>query len=348
MSEAMVLHGVRDIRLETQPDPPLAADEVRVRFAAGGICGSDIHYYLDGASGDFRLAEPLILGHEIAGLVAETGSAVDRVAVGDPVALYPARTCGICAACQAGRENLCPETFFFGSASRRPHMQGGFRRLIRVRQDQCYPQPPNLDPALSAFAEPLAVCLHAVDRAGATVADARVLVIGAGPIGQLLVLAARRAGAGFVAVSDLLAEPLILARRLGADLALDAADPAPLDRLSADGIDVVLEASGTQAGAATALHLVRRGGTVVQVGNLPGGDTALPVYRLGRKEIDWKGSMRFTRAAFERSVDAIVTGGVDVAPLLSHRIPLPQAGEAIELAADRRRAMKVVLVGDEG
>ena len=347
MTEAMVLHGVRDIRVEDLPDPPLAADEVRVRFTAGGICGSDIHYYLDGASGDFRLAEPLVLGHEIAGTVAETGADVDRVQAGDRVALYPARTCGICPACLAGRENLCPETFFFGSASRRPHMQGGFRRMIRVRQDQCYAQPPDLDPVRSAFAEPLAVCLHAVARAGEPVARGRVLVIGAGPIGQLLVLAARQAGAAFVAVSDLLAEPLAMASRLGADLTLDAADGPALDRLSADGIDVVLEASGAPAGAAAALHLVRRGGTVVQVGNLPGGDTALPAYRLGRKEIDWKGSMRFTRAAFERSVDAIVTGRIDVSPLLSHRIPLDRAGDAIELAADRRRAMKVVLVGDD-
>ena len=345
MSQAMVLHAARDIRAEDRPDAPLAEDEVRVRFAAGGICGSDVHYYHDGASGDFELKEPLILGHEIAGTVAEIGSAVDTVSPGDPVALYPARTCGRCPACRAGRDNLCADTFFFGSASRRPHMQGGFRSMITVRQDQCYRQPPDLDPSLSAFSEPLAVCLHAVGRAG-DIAGARVLVVGAGPIGQILMLAARHAGAGFVAVSDLLAEPLATASRLGADLAVDAADTDATQRLAADGIDVVFEASGAPAGAAAALALVRRGGIVVQVGNMPGGNTALPVYHVGRKEIDWRGTMRFTRAMFERSVNAITTGTIDVSPLLTHRFPLTDAAEAIELAADRRRAMKVMLVGE--
>ena len=344
MTDAMVLHAARDMRREQRADDPLGPEDVRVDFAAGGICGSDIHYYLDGASGDFRLVEPLILGHEIAGTVSAIGPAVTRVKPGDPVAIYPARTCGVCPACRAGRENLCPETFFFGSASRRPHMQGGFRRSIPVHQNQCYVQPAGFDPTLSAFAEPLAVCLHGVDRAGDTVAGGRVLVVGGGPIGQLLALAARQAGAAFVAVSDLLAEPRAMATRLGADLAVDATDTDQLATVAADGLDVVFEASGAPAGAAAALALVRKGGVVVQVGNMPGDDTALPVYHLGRKEIDWKGSMRFPRAAFERSVAAITSGTIDVSPLLSHRLPLTEAGAAIELAADRRQAMKVMLV----
>ena len=344
---AAVLHGARDIRLEDRPEETIGAGRVRVRFGAGGICGSDIHYFLHGRSGEFVAVEPLILGHEIAGDVVEVGSGVTAPAVGDRVALYPARTCGTCDYCRAGRDNLCPETRFFGSASRTPHVQGGFREQLVVDADQCYPVPPHIEPAIAAFAEPLAVCVHAVQRAG-EVGGSRVLVTGAGPIGLLLTLAARRACAASVAVSDLVDEPLEIARKIGVDDAVNSAtDPDALlgmaERMG--GFDVVLEASGNPKATASALELVRRGGVIVQVGNLAPGDTPLPASRIMTKEVELRGSMRFTRQNFETSVDLITSGAVDVRPLLTHQEPLARAAEAIDLAADRRRSMKVMLVG---
>ncbi len=343
---AAVLHAAKDIRIEQHPVEPLAAGQVRVQFRAGGICGSDIHYYSQGRNGDFVVVEPLVLGHEIAGDVVEVGSAATGARVGDRVALYPARTCGTCSYCREGRDNLCPETFFMGSASKRPHMQGGFQELLTVNADQCYAVPADLEHVYAAFAEPLAVCLHAINRAG-DLKGRSVLVTGVGPIGLILMMAARWSGAGTIVVTDLVDEALAAARRLGADEAIRVGDA---DRLTAvsqglGGFDVVLEASGSPAAVDTAMEHVRRGGIILQVGGLPGGTVPIPAFRIMAKELDVRGSMRFTRAAFETSVRLITTGEIDVRPLLTDQQPLDNVAAAIELASDRRRAIKVMVTG---
>ncbi len=189
-----VLHGAKDLRLEERPEAALGDGEVRVRFGAGGICGSDLHYYYEGRVGDFAVREPLILGHEVAGEVVETGAGVSRVAVGDRVAVNPSQPCWQCPACQAGRTNLCRRMTFYGSAAVLPHVQGAFQERLVCRESQCHGVPRATPYAVAALAEPLAVCLHAVSRAGALLGQ-RVLITGAGPIGALTCLAAREAGA---------------------------------------------------------------------------------------------------------------------------------------------------------
>jgi len=185
---ACVLHAAKDLRLEERQVLPLEDDQVRVRFGACGICGSDLHYYFDGRVGDFALREPLILGHQVAGEVIETGAGVRRVKTGDRVAVNPSLPCWQCRACQAGRTNLCVRMTFFGSAAVMPHIQGAFQEQLTVHESQCFVVPP----AIAAMAEPLAVCLHAVQRAGA-LHGAHVLITGSGPIGALTCLAARHA-----------------------------------------------------------------------------------------------------------------------------------------------------------
>jgi L-idonate 5-dehydrogenase len=184
-----VLHAARDLRLEERSAVPLADDQVRLRFGAGGICGSDLHYYFDGRVGDFAVREPLILGHEVAGEVVETGAAVSRVKVGDRVAVNPSLPCWRCRACQAGRTNLCARMTFYGSAAVMPHVQGAFQEQLIAHESQCFVVPPSIPFAIAAMAEPLAVCLHAVQRAGA-LPGAHVLITGSGPIGALTCLAA--------------------------------------------------------------------------------------------------------------------------------------------------------------
>ena len=342
---AAVLHAAKDIRIEPRAVEPLGEGQVRVQFRAGGICGSDIHYYSQGRNGDFVVVEPLVLGHEIAGDVVEVGAAAGAsTKVGDRVALYPARTCGTCSYCREGRDNLCPETFFMGSASKRPHMQGGFQELLTVDADQCYVVPADLEHVYAAFAEPLAVCLHAINRAG-DLKGRSVLVTGVGPIGLILMMAARWSGAATIVVTDLVDEALAAARRLGADEAVAVADA---DRLAAvsqglGGFDVVLEASGSPAAVETAMEHVRRGGIIMQVGGLPGGTVPIPAFRIMAKELEMRGSMRFTRAAFETSVRLITTGEIDIRPLLTDQQPLDNVAAAIELASDRRRAIKVMI-----
>jgi L-idonate 5-dehydrogenase len=191
---AAVLYAPKDLRIEDVADAPLGPREVEVRIEAGGICGSDLHYYFDGGFGTVRLKEPMILGHEIAGLVACVGAEVASIKPGQRVAVNPSRPCGACRYCQEGKQNHCLDMRFYGSAMRFPHVQGGFREVLVCDDTQAVPVPATMSAAKAAFAEPFAVCLHAVNRAGPLLGK-RVLVTGAGPIGALTVIAARRAGA---------------------------------------------------------------------------------------------------------------------------------------------------------
>jgi L-idonate 5-dehydrogenase len=342
---ACVIHAAHDLRVEERAAPPLAAGEVRVRLGAGGICGSDLHYYHDGGIGDFSIREPMVLGHEMAGTVAELGPGVSGIAVGAPVSINPQRPCGACAWCRRGEEHLCPNVHFAGSARTMPHAQGLFEEATVVKAFQLRPLPEGMALGEAAMAEPLAVCLHAVSRAGPLVGQ-RVLVTGAGPIGCLTVIAARLAGAAEITAVDLLPETLAKAREVGADRTIDlAADRSPMDALQTGGgtIDVAFECSGSPRAVPDALRATRRGGTVVQVGVLPRGMHPFPMDQMVGKELSLHGTFRFTHE-FDWAVDCLVRRRVDVRPILTEQLPLARAVEAFELAGDRKRALKVQLV----
>jgi L-idonate 5-dehydrogenase len=341
---ACVIHGARDLRIEERASPPLGPGQVRVRLGAGGICGSDLHYYQDGRIGDARVVEPMVLGHEMAGEVVEA-AADAGLAPGTRVAVNPQRPCGLCATCLMGQGHHCPQVRFAGSARSRPHSQGLFEELTIVAAVQCRPVPTGLPYAVAAMAEPLAVCLHAVNRAGPLLGR-RVLVTGAGPIGCLTAIAARFAGAGSIIVTDLVAAPLAVARAVGADDTVElGADRRLLDRLQAGpgAIDVAFECSGSAKGLADAVLALRPGGVLVQVGILPGGGQPVPVDRVIVKELELRGTFRFN-TEFDDAVALLAGARIDVAPLLSAELPLRAAVDAFELAADRSRAMKVHLV----
>jgi L-idonate 5-dehydrogenase len=340
--KAAIIHAPRDLRVEEAAIPAMGPGDVKIRIRAGGICGSDLHYYLHGGFGTVRLAAPMILGHEVAGEVIEAGAAVTRVRVGDRVAVNPSRPCGACRFCREDRVNQCLDMRFYGSAMRRPHSDGAFREVLVCDAAQAVPVPATLALERAAFAEPLAVCLHAARRAG-PLGDRRVLVTGAGPIGALAILVARAAGAREVVATDILDAPLALARRIGADaahnLARDAAALAPW--MEEKGrFDVAFEASGSAAAVAGALAATRPGGVIVQLGL--GGEMTLPLNLLVAKEIELKGSFRFGEE-FAAAVDHLAAGTIDVSPLLTAIVPLAEAVRAFDLAADRTRAMKVQL-----
>ena len=240
-ARAATLYGAKDLRLEDRELAPLAPGFVRVRFAAGGICGSDMHYFSHGRIGNFIATSPLVLGHEVAGTIEETGQGVTGVAVGDRVAVNPSRWCGHCPRCLEGRRNLCENIYFMGSASKTPHMQGGFATLFDAIPAQCIPIPDAMPFEAAALSEPLAVCLHAVNRGN--VAGRHVAIIGAGPIGLLTLLAARMKGASETTMVDLAEAPLDFATRLGADRVVDLSkDAEGLTKIPAP--DVVIEAAG--------------------------------------------------------------------------------------------------------
>jgi L-idonate 5-dehydrogenase len=341
--KAAVIHAPRDLRIDEMEDPETGPGEVMVRIRAGGICGSDLHYYQHGGFGTVRIQEPMILGHEIAGEVMELGAGVTGVAVGDRVAVNPSRPCWQCRFCLEGMPNHCLDMRFYGSAMRMPHMQGGFREMLVCPAAQTVPVPADVPVELAAFAEPLSVCLHAARQAG-SVHGRRVLVTGVGPIGALCVLVARHGGAREIVVTDLADAPLAMARRLGAGLALNTgADPNALARFAADKghFDVAFEASGAGPALAAALQVVRPRGTIVQVG-IGAGDAQVPLNVLVAKEINLRGTFRF-HEEFAWAVELLATRALDVMPLLTEILPLDQAVRAFDLAGDRSRAMKVQL-----
>jgi L-idonate 5-dehydrogenase len=340
--KGVIIHAPKDLRIETIAPAPPAADEVRIEVKAGGICGSDLHYYHDGGFGTVRIRQPMALGHELAGVVAEVGEGVSHLIPGQRVAVNPAKPCNNCSYCHRGMRQHCTDMRFIGSAMRFPHVQGGFRQSITIDAVQAVPIADTVSMAEAAMAEPLAVCLHAARQAESLLGK-RVLVTGCGPIGALCVLIAHRAGAAEVVATDIADQPLSIARQLGAARTINVAreqEALTAFKIEKGSFDVLFEASGDQAALVGALEVLRPGGIIVQVGI--GGDMNLPINTIVTKELQLRGTFRFD-AEFQPAVDMLGAGRIDVKPLVSATLPFEQAVDAFELASDRARAMKVQL-----
>lgn len=342
MTLACRIHAAKDLRLDEVPDTPLGEHEVQMRLGAGGICGSDLHYFGHGRVGAFVLREPLIPGHEASGIVERIGAAVTRVKPGDKVAVNPSHACGHCDYCLGGRFNLCRRMFFLGSASVFPHAQGLFRERFVLGEAQLTPVHEDISLGELACAEPLSIGLHAVHRAGVLTGKS-VLVTGGGTIGSMCVIAARLAGAAQVIVCDIADRPLSIAQQVGADRVIrsDQVEAAAL----ADIADIAIEAAGSPAALATCLSATRRGGRIVQVGTLPAEGVHFPANSIMARELEYVGAFRAAHA-FDWAVQYLRSRRVDVRPLLSAQLPLSRAAEAFALAADRSRSTKVQLVCD--
>ncbi|NUP74635.1 MAG: L-idonate 5-dehydrogenase [Sinomonas sp.] len=336
MSLAVVVHAAGDLRLDPIEPRELGPHDALVSIEYGGICGSDLHYVKHGAAGLSILRDPMVLGHEVAGRVAALGSEVTGFEVGQAVAIHPAIACGECEFCTSGRRNLCGSVHHLGSAAYHPHTDGGFAALTAVPAQQLRAVPDGVSTRLAAVAEPLGVAIHAVNRAG-SLEGKTVLVNGAGPIGVLVVAAARKAGAARIVASDLAAGSLDVARRMGADDVVNLAEGGTLPET-----DVVFEASGAPAAVTSVLRAVKRGGLVVQVGNLPAGQLEVSLAELVFREIDYLGSFRF--------IDEISTAleyfaeGLDIEPMLTHEFPVEEAVEAFRIAGDRSTGSSKVLL----
>ncbi|MEM9139091.1 MAG: L-idonate 5-dehydrogenase [Pseudomonadota bacterium] len=336
--KAIVIHAPHDLRIEDQDPGQPGPGEVAIRLAAGGVCGSDLHYYNHGGFGAVRLKEPMILGHEVSGHVMAVGPDVEGLAEGELVAVSPSRPCRACRYCAEGLPNHCLNMRFYGSAMPFPHIQGAFREVLVADAAQCV-RADGLTPGEAAMAEPLSVCLHAARRAGEMLGK-RVLVTGCGPIGVLCILAARRAGAAEIVATDLAPNALTHAERAGADRVINMAEtPAALDVYGADKgyFDVLFEATGVAAALAGGMNAMRPRGVVMQLGL--GGDMTVPVQTLTAKELDLRGSFRF-HEEFATAVALMQKRLIDVAPLITHTMPLSDAEAAFHVANDRSQAMK--------
>lgn len=338
--KSVICHSAQDLRIESIELPPLGENQLRVKIAFGGICGSDLHYYQHGGFGTVRIKQPITLGHEVSGIVDDCGAQVSGFERGQRIAISPSRPCGQCRFCQAGQHNHCLNMRFYGSAMPFPHIQGAFSEAIIIERYQAHPIAAHLSLSEAALAEPLSVGLHAISRAGSVLGQ-QVLVTGCGPIGLLLIGALRRAGAGRIVACDIANLPLKCAREMGADETIDLstqADRLEVYKAEKGQFDTVFEASGSQAALRTALDLIRPRGVLVTVGM--GGDVSLPMTQLVAKEVDMRGTFRF-HAEFATAVRFLNEGLINGKPVITRVLPMDQAIEAFKLAADKSQSLKV-------
>lgn len=339
-ARALIVSGPGDLTVEARPVAEPRPDEAVVAVVHGGICGSDLHYWKDGRVGDFVIRSPMVLGHEVVGVVAEPAADGSGPARGDRVAVHPARVCGRCAHCRRDEQNLCDDLRYLGSAARVPHTDGGFAERLVVPARRLVPIPGGLDMTTAALAEPASIALHGLRRArrlGREVEGADVLVTGAGPIGLLVVAMAAAAGARTITATDVFDRPLRLARQVGATHTVRAGTDAPIP-----DADIAIESSGSPHAVAAAIGALRRGGLLVDVGHLPAGGVTAPLHLAVTRELTLTGSSRF----YHEMPEALSLMSRDpgrFAPIVTSVFPLADAPAAFEEAADAARSSKVLL-----
>ncbi len=330
------LHGVGDIRLGPEPRPRADPGLSLVRVTAVGLCGSDLHWYGEGGIGDARLDQPLVVGHEFAGVIEGGPRHGQRVAVD------PAIPCETCATCRSGHRNLCPHIRFAGHGTQ----DGALREFLTWPTPLLHRLPDELSDADGAMLEPLGVALHAFDL-GHVRLGASVGVVGCGPIGLLLLQVARSAGASTLVAVDPRPHRLAAARRLGADLACrpdEVQDPATLAALAGDderGLDVAFEVAGADDAVQLAMAAVRPGARVVLAG-IPGDDRTTFRASLARRKGLTLVLVRRMGDVYPRAIRLVWQGRVDVASLVTASYPLEHVDAAFR-AAVSRAGLKVII-----
>jgi L-iditol 2-dehydrogenase len=319
---AVQLFGVRDLRLGSVPDPQPKAGEVLLKVQAVGVCGSDLHYYLEGGIGSSTVQEPFILGHEFAAEVVERGA----LPAGTLVAVDPNRSCGRCEWCQKGHPNLCPNVQFSGV----PPYPGALAEYITARPEQIIPLPDGMDAATGALLEPLGIAIHALDLARLRPMES-VAILGAGPIGLLLLQVAQHCGAGEIVVID----PLLYRQQVASNLGASAVGGSPatvLEHTHGRGVDVVLEATNSPLGPQHAAEAVCIGGRLVLVGIPEGDQFSLSAGLVRRKGLSIKLSRRMGHV-YPRAIRMAQQGKVNPHAVVSHNFGLAQTPEAFTLQA---------------
>lgn len=338
-SLGVVAHGAGDLRVEPVPLRTPGAGDAVVRVAYGGVCGSDLHYWTHGAAGESILRDPMVLGHEVVGTVARAAPDGSGPPAGTAVAVHPASPADDgTTRYPSDRPNLSPGLTYLGSAARHPHCDGAFVGYATLPSRMLRPLPAGLGLREAALAEPAAVAWHAVARAG-DVRGRSALVVGAGPIGALVVAVLRRAGAGEITAVDVHDLPLANARRLGATRTLRASEAEEIARVQAD---VVVESSGSGPGLGSAIRGAARGGRVVLVGLQPTGDQPVPMSLAITRELELVGSFRFNDE-IDDVLTALADGSLDVARVITHELPVAAALEAFAIARDAAVSSKVLL-----
>lgn len=322
---ASVLTEDRSLHVEERPVPKAASDEVLVKVAAVGVCGSDVHYYREGRIGDFVVDSPLVLGHELGGTIVAVGSTIATARIGERVAIEPQRPCRNCRECRAGRYNLCPKMEFYAT----PPIDGAFCGYVTIQSEFAHAIPDSISDEAAALLEPLSVAITAIRKAKIAPGSS-ILIAGAGPIGIITAQTARAFGASEIIVSDLVPARRERALQYGATRVIDpvAEDPSSL------GLDVnaFVDASGSARAVSSGILSVRPAGTVVLVG-LGNPEMTLSVAQIQNLEINVTGIFRYTDT-WPTAIHLVASGQVDLDSLVTGRFDLDHVEEALESDQD--------------
>ena len=343
-----VMEGIGKMGYTQRPIPTPKADEVLVKLEYVGICGSDMHYYETGAIGGYVVKPPFVLGHEPGGTVVGVGSHVTHLKVGDKVALEPGKTCGHCEFCRQGKYNLCPDVVFFAT----PPVDGVFQEYVAHEAALCFKLPENVSTLEGALIEPLAVGFHAANQGGAHAGQTAV-VMGAGCIGLVSMMALKAEGVSRVYVVDVMAKRLEKALELGADGVINGRDEDAVEAVGkltgGAGCGLVIETAGTEATTRQAIHMAKKGASIVLVGYSKTGEMTLPMSLALDKELAFKTVFRY-RHIYPMAIDAVAAGRVNLKGIATDIFDFDDIQNAMDRSvADKANIVKaVVRVSGEG
>ncbi|MCI8640196.1 MAG: NAD(P)-dependent alcohol dehydrogenase [Lachnospiraceae bacterium] len=332
--KTVVMLGIGRMGFEERDIPMPKDDEVLVKLEYVGICGSDLHYYETGAIGDYVVEPPFVLGHEPGGTVVEVGNNVTHLKVGDRVALEPGKTCGHCEFCKKGQYNLCPDVVFFAT----PLIDGVFQEYVAHEAELCFKLPDNVSTMEGALIEPLAVGFHAAMQGGARAGQTAV-VMGAGCIGLVTMMALKAMGVSKVYVVDIMEKRLAKAMELGADGVINGSQvdavQEVMKRTDGRGCDLAIETAGTQITTVQTIHMTKKGATIVLVGYSKSGEMTLPMSLALDKELTFKTVFRY-RHIYPMAIEAVAAGKVDLKGIVTDVFELDEAQKAMDYSVNNK------------
>ena len=323
-----IMEGIGKMGFTRRPIPTPKADEVLVKLEYVGVCGSDLHYYETGAIGDFVVEPPFVLGHEPGGTVVEVGSNVTHLKVGDRVALEPGKTCGHCRFCREGKYNLCPDVVFFAT----PPVDGVFQEYVAHEADLCFKLPDNVSTLEGALIEPLAVGFHAAIQGDAHLGQ-KAVVMGAGCIGLVSLMALKARGVEEVYVVDVMDKRLDKAMELGATAVINGKREDVVARLNeltgGAGTDLAIDTAGSEFTVRQAIMAAAKGSTIVLVGYSKSGEMNMPTDFILNKELTLKSVFRY-RHIYPIAIEAVASGKVNLKGIVSNIFPLSDIQHAMD------------------
>ncbi|MEM2178341.1 MAG: NAD(P)-dependent alcohol dehydrogenase [Candidatus Methanomethylicaceae archaeon] len=335
------LYGQKDLRLKEVEKPILNEGEALIKVKAAGICGSDVHYYLEGKTAKFIPKHPFILGHEFSGIIEE--STKEEFKSGDRVVIEPQIPCFKCYYCRSGRYNLCDNLKFIGTAASFPHINGGFAEFCKVPVEILHRIPNDLKFEEATLAEPLSVAIHACRRGAIRIGE-KVLILGAGPIGLFTLIIAKLSGAEEIIIVDNIDKRLKLAEEFGGypiNFSKNDVFEEVMKLTNGKGIDLVFEASGSSKAIPVALKCVCKGGRVVLIGNLPDEDVPSRLINIITKELDVRGIMRYVNT-FDIAIKLLSKKLIPSSKIITHVFNLEEIHKAFDVII-KGEALKVIV-----